>query len=197
MESQEKIINEQESLQIIQNMINAAKSKISVNGFHYLLWGWLVFIASLSNYVLLFVVKYEYHFLPWVILMPAGGIIAAIAGSKHHRKKGVRTVIDRMMRFLWISVGAGIFISMYTFFQSEGLYGYPILIMVYGIGLFVSGGTLKFTPLIVGGICCWIISLVATNFEFDVQLLLLSLSVLIGYIIPGHILQARYKNENI
>lgn len=193
METQEKIINEQESFAIIQNMINAAKSKISDNGFHYLLWGWLVFIASLSNYFLLYIIRYEYHYLPWVILMPAGAIVATIVGSRQHRKKGVHTVVDRFMSYLWISVGAGIFISMYTFFKYDALYGYPVLIMVYGIGLFVSGGTLKFTPLIIGGVFCWLVSIAAMYFEFDIQLLLLSLSVFIGYIIPGHILQARYK----
>jgi hypothetical protein len=36
-----------EKLGVIYSMINNSKTKIRVNGFFYLLWGWLVLIASL------------------------------------------------------------------------------------------------------------------------------------------------------
>lgn len=61
--------------------------------------------------------------------------------------------------------------------------------------LFVSGGYLRFKPLIIGGICNWIIAIVATYVEFDIQLLLLALAVLVGYIIPGHMLSSHYKKN--
>ena len=47
----------------------------------------------------------------------------------------------------------------------------------------------------IGGICNWIIAIAAVYVEFDIQLLLLALAVLVGYIIPGHMLSNHYKKN--
>jgi hypothetical protein len=60
---QDKTINESESLHVIQQMIQAAKNKISEDGFMYLLWGWLVLAASLVQFVL---IQMHNETIPWV-----------------------------------------------------------------------------------------------------------------------------------
>jgi len=67
-----------------------------------------------------------------------------------------------------------------------GLYTYPMVILVYGMWLFVSGGVIRFKPLLVGGIINWVLAIVSLSVGFSTQLLLLALAVLLGYIIPGH-----------
>ena len=52
MEAQEKSLSHTESLAIIQNMIATAKNNLTDNGFHFMLWGTLVILASISQYVL-------------------------------------------------------------------------------------------------------------------------------------------------
>jgi hypothetical protein len=66
------------------------------------------------------------------------------------------------------------------------------------MGLFLSGGALKFAPLIVGGIFCWICGAAAFCIEkFCGQniylLLILAAAVLGGYIIPGYMLKLNNK----
>jgi hypothetical protein len=68
---------------------------------------------------------------------------------------------------------------------------YPLIISLYGLGTFVSGGVLKFKPLIIGGIACWIISIIAFLVPPMTVLLLTALSVVVSYLIPGYMLKAR------
>ena len=71
----------------------------------------------------------------------------------------------------------------------DPLVAYPLIMVIYGIGTWVSGGILKFAPLIIGGVICWILAGMAFYFPFNIQLLLLAMSILLSYIIPGHLLK--------
>ena len=68
-----------------------------------------------------------------------------------------------------------------------------MLMMIYGIWLFVSGGTLEFRPLIIGGILNWGLALISFYLDFEYQLLALAAAVLLGYIVPGYMLRSRYN----
>ena len=70
---------------------------------------------------------------------------------------------------------------------------YPMVLMVYGLWLFISGGAIKFKPLIIGGIINWLIGIISFFVPFDLQLLLLAAAVLLGYIIPGYMLKAKFQ----
>ena len=72
---------------------------------------------------------------------------------------------------------------------------YPIIIVLYGIGTFVSGGALKFMPLKAGGIVCWILAVIAIRVDFEYQLLLIAAAVLIAYLIPGYLLKQKYHKQ--
>jgi len=67
--------------------------------------------------------------------------------------------------------------------------------MVYGIWLFISGGTIRFKPLMIGGIINWILAMAAFFVSFDQQLLLLALAVLLGYIIPSYLFKKKFANH--
>ncbi|MBA3705246.1 MAG: hypothetical protein H0W84_04925 [Bacteroidetes bacterium] len=194
METTDQPINEQDSLRIIHEMIASAKSGIKDNGFFYLLWGWLVLIASLTNYFLQFVIVFDKPWLSWAILMPLGGIISMIAGAKMKKKQKVRTHLDDFIKFLLIAFLVCLFVTLF-FAQKFQLTFYPVVMMLYGIWLFVSGGALGFRPLIIGGIINWIFAVAALFVAFEYQLLMISAAVLLGYIIPGHILNYQFKKN--
>lgn len=190
--------SEHDSLQLIHKMISTAKNDISDNSFSYLWWGWLVFTASLSNYILLSVVKYEYHFLPWVILMPLGGIVSAIYRSRQRKKERVRTYVDEFMKYGIIAFLVSLFITLFAMGPAGGPQAvYPFIMLLYGIWLFISGGALRFKPLMVGGIINWAAAVVSFYLVFEYQLLVLAGAVLLGYIIPGHMLKAGYRNAAV
>jgi len=195
MENLENTLSEKESLLLIEKMINSAKSNFKDKSFYFLFWGWLVFAAAVSEYLLL-LINNPYHYLVWPILMPMGGIIAGVYGFIQRRKTLVKTYTDQFMSYLWTAFLISM-VMVIVFMNKVGyMSAFPIIIILYGIGTFVSGGAMKFKPLIYGGVICWIIAGISFFVSYTDQLLLLSLSLLVAYIIPGHMLKA-YKNGRI
>lgn len=189
-------LTEQESLKIIQEMIATSKSKLKDNSFFFLLWGWLVLIASLSHYALLrFTGLHEYAYLPWPILMLGGAIVSVIAGIRMGKRAKVISHIDKLIIYLWwgFMFTLLVVLLMTSFEKIPWTSAYPMIIALYGLGTFVSGGVLKFKPLIIGGIASWILS-VLTFFVAPINILLMmAVSIIIAYLIPGYML--KYKEE--
>jgi hypothetical protein len=187
----------QESLKIINEMIETAKNSVSDNSFHYLLWGWLVFIASGVDYFLLTVKHYPSHWIAWPFLMGLGGVAAFLYFIFQKRKETVKTYFGTFLGYTWFSVLVALFLTAFVGARFGDRAAYPVIMIIYGMGLFVSGKTFRFIPLVVGSICCWVCAMVACYVTFDIQLILLAVSVLSGYIIPGHILKMHYHNGTI
>jgi hypothetical protein len=196
MESSEEPLTGEQSLLIISEMIQAAKSEISDNGFFYLLWGWLVFVASLGQYVLLYLLHSSYNWVPWAVLMPLGVIVSRVYGSRLKKKKKVKTFLDQFMSYALVAFLVSLFtVLFYMGITNSPSLAYPLIMMVYGAWLFISGGALKFKPLLIGGCINWALSFCAMFVGFQWQLLILAMAVLLGYIIPGHMLRAAYKQQ--
>lgn len=187
-------LTERESFKIIQEMIATSRNKIKNNSFFFLLWGWLVLIASLSHYTILrFNISHEYAYLPWPILMLGGMIVSIIAGIRLGKHAKVISHFDKMMMFLWWGFCITIFLVliMTSFEKISWTSAYALIIALYGLGTFVSGGVLKFKPLIIGGIASWIISIAALFVSPTNVLLLMALSIIIAYLIPGYMLKSK------
>lgn len=187
----------QDSLKIINEMIATAKTSVGDNSFHYLLWGWLVLIASGVDYYLLTVTHSPNHWLPWPVLMGMGGIIALIYSLFQKRKEKVKTYFETFLGHTWFSVLVALFLTAFVGGRFGGQTAYPVIMIIYGMGLFVSGMTFRFIPLIIGSIICWACAAAACYVTHDIQLILLGISVLSGYIIPGYILKSSFKNGTV
>ena len=194
METTEKSLTPDESLSIIQNMISAAKNNLTDDGFHFLLWGVLVIIASIGQYVLA-ELNFEANYIPWYV-MPVVGVPAAIIyewrKKKHER---VKTHFDKLFGYLWSAVGITIFAVIFLSVKNS-LSPIPFILAVVGLGTFVSGNIVRFTPLIIGGVIFWIAAFGASFCQPATQLLINGIATFIGYIIPGVILWRNFKAES-
>lgn len=191
METEKNDFSPQESLMLIQSMIDKTKANISESRFHFLLWGWLAFSAIIAQYILLVVFDYPHHYLVWLITFV--GIAASILYvKKNKRKRRVKTYIGDSMATLWTGLGVSFFILSFLFANIEGgwLHCYPFFILLYGLGTFVSGKILQFRPLVVGGIINWALAMVAVFFPFEQQMLFAAAAILTSYIIPGHLIKS-------
>ena len=134
---------------------------------------------------------FDQPYLAWM-LMPLGGVISIFKGMREEKQQKVKTQIDDFMKYVLIAFLVSLFIVL-GFMSKLQLYTYPMVMMVYGFWLFISGGVINFRPLQVGGIINWALTIAAFFVGFETQLLLLALAVLLGYIIPGYILRSRYN----
>jgi len=196
----EENFDPKQSLLLIESMINRAKDKFAEDGSMYLLWGWVVFVCSLTQFVLMHFFKYPYHyvvwFASWIIV-----IYQLVYIRKKIRRRRVRTYTGYILGYVWLTFVIVIFLLAFLIGRlTEGDYYMhisPILLTIYGIPIFLSGIILRFKPLVIGGIGCWVLSIVAMLIEnYDYQFLLIPLAMIIAWIIPGYLLRAKYKLQS-
>jgi hypothetical protein len=70
---------------------------------------------------------------------------------------------------------------------------YAFILLFYGIPTFLSGVIMRFKPLKIGGITCWILSAISVYVQSREIILLLVPAVVIAWIIPGYSFRARIK----
>ena len=195
MEDNQKFSAEQ-SLHLIQSMIEKAKQDVVNNSFYLLLWGWLIFIAALLNFGLMKFTSVEQPYLVWNLVW-IGAIASIVKGIKESKKIAVKTYLGETMKFFGISQ-AILYFGLAFFFGKYDLWhiSFPLYILVYAATCFFMGALMQFPLLKWTGLLCLPIMVIAVFVAFEWQLLLLALAILISYIIPGHVLYMKEKLQN-
>lgn len=188
-------LTHEESLQIIQSMINKAKNKITENGFYFLLWGILVIAACIAQYVLIKTGYYEKSDLVWMIMPLVGVPISIIYGFKQSKKEKTKSHTDRLYSSLWLAFGITLGVIMFVAISMK-VSPIPFILALVGLATFVSGAVYKFIPLILGGIIFWISGIACFYFNGPEQLLIDACATFLGYILPGIILFKNSKKES-
>jgi len=195
MENDQQLSNEK-SLEIIQQMINQAKANFTDNGLSWLLWGTMIFLASLSTYFFIDLGS-ETIFLGWNIF---GGvtILLLIYDVVKPKRKKVKTYVDELMRMVHIGFFVCIFIIIFSINESVGPNnGFGFLLMIFAFLMLIKGGAIKSKALVIGAVVNWAGAIaIFVNKEFKYDMLIMAAAVLIGYIIPGMILWAENKRSN-
>ncbi|MBC7828450.1 MAG: hypothetical protein H7122_11940 [Chitinophagaceae bacterium] len=192
----EQHFSAEDSLRLIQRMISTAKQEISDQSFNFLLWGWAAFAACIGQFVLKVYFDYRHHYIVWLITIPC--IFITIYSARNYRKeRKVKTYVNTSMSYLWAGMGISFFVMSMLFVKLGWFNCYPFFILLYGLGAFVSGKFLQFTPFIVGGIISWCLATVAVWFSFDYQALFAAGALLFTHIIPGHLLQKTHSVSSI
>jgi len=183
----------QDSLKLIQNMIEKTRHDMGENVKFFLLWGWITFIACTGQYVLKNVFDYDRHYRIWLLIIP-GIIISIYMGIKDGKKKKAHTYISESMSYLWIGMGISFFVlSMILTRLGWDHNVFPFFILLYGLGTFVSGKILQFKPLVFGGLAAWAMAIASVYVNYDYQILFGAGAILVSYLIPAYMLQ--YKNK--
>jgi hypothetical protein len=183
----------QQSLQLIQEMIQKTKANMSYNRFYFLLWGWCILGAVLLQFILKVWLVYRHHYIVWLITF-----IALFITIAHQRKvskqQRTKTYVGESIGYLWMGVGISFFIMSFIISAGIGwLHAWPFMILMYGLGTFISGKILQFKPLVIGGILNWAIAMIAVWVPYDYQLLLAAAAIAISYLIPAYLIKPEIK----
>jgi hypothetical protein len=186
----------QESLQLIEGMIQKTQNRFNENGTLYLLWGWVIFFCATVHYIL---AKYtslnhiEYIWgLTWVAV-----IYQIIYLVRKEKSPVVKTYTEEIISYVWIVFG--ISMGMVTFILgNSNLWPvmYPLILMLYGMPTFLSGAIMRFKPLMFGGFICWVLCIISKFIPAGEVLLLLALAVLSAWIIPGYLMRKKFKGQS-
>ncbi|MCA6380916.1 MAG: hypothetical protein IM613_02510 [Cytophagales bacterium] len=191
METQNDKLSPQQSLDLIQSMINEAKGNVRDNSFYYLFWGWVLIVAHIGSFTLI-KIEFDYPFSVWLIVIPAW-IISFVYGSRQRKNhKRTTTHLAKINITLWVSFG--VLAVVIPFFGSFINYQInPIILLVGSMATLASGVILKFKPLMIGGIIFFVFGLSCFFFSNENQSLLSALAIALGYLIPGYLLKSQKR----
>lgn len=193
MDNNKEEFSPEESLRVIQTMIDKTKNSVADKSFYFLLWGWLVFFGAMIQFILKVVVQTPLHYIAWNIMIL--GVIVSIFRGVRERGKKVKTYVDASLRNIWICLSVTWAVLIFIFMRKGGWENcYTIFILMYSVGCYLTGKTLQFPPLVWGAIICWGLAIVSTFVSYDVNIVILALAILVSYIIPGYLMRREYTN---
>ena len=206
-------LTEQESLAIINEMIDRARNNIQKRNANNLIYsGYAVAFAAILNFVLLNLLpeadKYWAH-LVWLLMVPSF-FISRYVQSRADRSAIVKTQIDGIISSLWsgftISVAVLLFIlfSLALVFNTWHYFAVitPTIMIMTAFAEFGMAKACRFKPFLWGAIGFWTGALLCVFFTYfvlrndDIQFLILALCMISGFVIPGYQLNKKAK-ENV
>jgi hypothetical protein len=195
MENEEKLMTGEESLKIITEMINKTKMNIRQSSFHLLLWGWLIFFCSLTEYLLFKFTDFASPWYVWFLVVP-GVFVSMIYGFTKGRKENVWTYATTIYVWTWIGfMFSAIVLSIIMWGKMETIA--PLILTLAAIPAFISGFIIKFRPLIIGAATFWIFALVAHFGGHEIAPLAVPAAMLTGYLIPGYLLRRKNGHDTV
>ncbi|MDN5205401.1 hypothetical protein QQ008_28710 [Fulvivirgaceae bacterium BMA10] len=187
----EQLTNEK-SLEIITNMIAAAKGKVDKNSFYFLLWGWVCVLANIGHYYILKFTDYPEPQIVWVITIPAA-IVSAIYGYFQRKRASVKTHLGTIAFWIWMAFLISLVLIL-IFAHRINYQINPMIMILTASATFISGIILRFKPLIIGGILFWVFAVLALLSSLEYQYLIGAIALITGYLIPGYMLKKRANN---
>ncbi|HEY6064478.1 MAG TPA: hypothetical protein VIV35_12755 [Chitinophagaceae bacterium] len=215
MSNSEKQLTEKDGLDLISTMINQAKNAYHDTGMSAMLWGAVVAICSLVKFAELqfnYRLPFDIYWLTVVAIIPQ-----VFISIKENKERKVITYDDIYMNYLWLGFGITIGLMILVVnvmghdwqpvadeyyklagkkssFQVYEFVG-PLFLILYGMPTFVTGAACKFKPMLWGGILCWVCCIISVFTPVKIDLLLIAVSAVFAWLIPGIIMERDYKKK--
>jgi hypothetical protein len=182
------------SLDLIQQMISAARNDHRENGGGWLFWGWLLFAASVASVIVMQAGVSGYLSWIWTGMLVAGLLVYFGGALIRPKREAVSTFVSDLLKKL----SAGFFISLLSMvaasFIIDSHLGFGYYYILYAFWMFIQGSALRFKPLVVGAFVNWAAAIaIFLLADFYYTMVVSSVAVFIGYLIPGYLLRQQYK----
>lgn len=218
-------LTEQESLQLISEMIQKAKKSYYEKGISSILWGSVITFCGIVNFIQ---IQFDINFLKfdvWILTLIA--IVPQIYLSINEaRTRKIVAYEDAAVNAVWFVFGISLFaFFIYTwivpnaidrYFIREGIEileknkntgatenfhffipsVFSLYLIFYAFPTLVTGLAKKFKPMLYGAILCYILFIISCFTITKYDLLLQSLAAIFCWLIPGVILNKRYRKAN-
>lgn len=188
--SEESILKPEEGLALIQQVIARTKAQYRHNSFYFMLWGWLISIASFSFFILHHYTSFAYFYLPFPVLSATGILASGVHYIRQREQRRAESYIDFFFSRLWMVLCMG-FIVIVIVSISQRLPPFLFVLVIAGIGTLLSGMVMQFKPLILGGALFFTVAIAGIFVSNDFKPLLLALTILTGLLLPGYLLKHR------
>ncbi len=194
METEEKNLSAQESLRVIRETIDLAKHGFREDGFHFLLWGWLVAIASATDWYLAVIQQYPRHSMAWMIMVVIGVPVSLIREARLGKRRKEKNIVRKWYGLIWLGYGISMALAI-PMSVRMGLSPVPFILVLTGFATYMSGVLLKFNPLLLGAAVIWAGALWCMFLSKEQHLIVQAATAVLGYLVPGYLLNSQSKNH--
>lgn len=178
----------EQSLLLITKTIEETKERFKENGHIFIVWGSLMLIVVGSQFLLSLLELYKYTMVP-VYLYPVGAIYTGLYVWKEYKKNNApRTLIGAILGSMGWVVGLNLMTMGFLFSDKLGDALGPVFIILLAMMIIVSGASIRFRPLIIGGVLMNLIGLGSFLIDRDYHGFSMMLGAAVAFIIPGILL---------
>lgn len=186
----------EDELRVIKSMIEKSKRNAFDNSIYFLSWGILSLIGCFATYLLSHLQLYNYIIFAWAGVVLTGTIITIVASKREYNRTKTKTHLDNSINYLWIGCGVGMsVVGFLGGFSPILTYKaiFPMISLICGIGVFVTGGIIEWKGLSFAGVVFWIATIFMMFTSWNLHPLILAISIIPGYIVPGIVARRVYK----
>ncbi|MDR1602039.1 MAG: hypothetical protein LBS42_06375 [Tannerella sp.] len=215
----EQKFTEQESMEVITEMINRARNNFSRNMDMAIFWGYLVAATAIGNFILLHTLTNKIDaYLVWFLMIP-GAVVSYFIRRRADRTVVVKTHIDRIIDAIWVGNGVSIFVfwGLLTIFSNltqnwvTAFLITPTILIILGMSEFVTAFACRARQMKWIAVMCWVGAVLCVlPFQWNsmdghfvgtlnqgTQQLILAVCMIVGFVIPGHIINRKQKKNHV
>ena len=187
----------EQSLLLISKTIEETKERFKEYGSVFIFWGTLTVIVFGSQLILSLLELYKFTMVP-VYLFPVGAIITGIWAWRDHKKENKpKTFIGNILQNIGWIIGMNLMIMGFLFSDELGEAIGPVFIILLALMIIISGLSIKFRPLTIGGALLNLIGLGSFLLDSDYHGISLMVGAVVGMIIPGLLLNIARRKDNV
>ncbi|HVZ97731.1 MAG TPA: hypothetical protein VG847_12705 [Chitinophagaceae bacterium] len=194
--TEEPIMTEKESMELTTSMINKAKNNFGERGLLYLIWGWVILFCCLVSFAGNYFFNFDKINFIWLVVY----LVIIFQGFYIRKKRSsalTRTYTGEINGYVWLVFVVSLILMIFICnVAKQYVLIDPLLLVLYGMPTFLSGIIMKFKPLIIGGIGCWVLAALSPFINEQFSVLLIAAAVIVAWLIPGYLLKQKFEILN-
>ena len=207
-------LTQQQSLEIITEMINRTQNKMRKNGgVHMIFRGYLVAATALANILLMFPSEYRHQsFAVWWLMIP-GTVVSVLMGRRKRREANVKTFTDSLIEPVWLRFAGVAFmlvaVVVVLSYRSGDRQVFaamsPVIMILFGYAEYITAKICRFKAFLYGAygfrtgavVCIVVMLLPYENYYvcMAIQLGVYAACMILGAAVPGHRLNESAKKH--
>ncbi|MDR3250351.1 MAG: hypothetical protein LBT42_01615 [Tannerella sp.] len=202
---------EQQSLEVITEMINRARNNVQKGSANNMIYnGFAVAFVAVANFILVHVLPDEYGFYSfniWWLMVPST-VINHFIKRKINRSAIVKTHIDSIISRLWLGFSISVAFLLISIFGICLVYDNwvaallitPDIMIMTGLVEFGMAKICRYRPFFWGAVVFWSGSLLCVFTYYvlnrgDLHFLIIAACMIAGFVIPGYQLNKSAKKN--
>ena len=184
-------LSPEESLKLISEVITDARNQFKEDGFIYILWGTILAISGIGQYLLLYFEYYSINYVPY-FLIPVGGIISYFYYKR--KASGNRNTISRLIGRLWAMVLLNLIILGFFFPIILNEHLVPVILLILAVAYFISGVALKERLILAAALCINVLGFTTFFIPYEYHALITAFNGIAFTLVPGIILSKKNRD---